>query len=413
MTWSQRGRRWFSASGVVVLAVGLLSSACHGSDDAAGSTPGAGGSATLGGAGAPGSSGATAASVTDLDSILAAEARGYCARLFRCAEGNDDFVVARLLLKTPAACEALLAELNAKAFSTRDLRRQLDEGALQIVPAQARACLDELASCNGTDSFSRGSCRDMVEGRVALGSACQRSEDCAGDAFCELTSSECPGTCAARKGSGESCQSDNECSAGNGYTYCDRDASGSVCRTLPVSSKATLGQPCTRRLTGAQTLSLCVDSLWCGPVEGQPAMATLGTCQAPIPTGSPCSDTDDLCDGSLCDTSAGVCRSVTLLEHAGDSCNEEQFRWCNPRLGLHCSEQGSCEAAGDGTAGSVCFNRDFQPACNSGLYCQPAAADGAQAICQPLLPIGASCQLASSCDSGACAGSCQARPCLR
>ncbi|HEX2670859.1 MAG TPA: hypothetical protein VHM25_08305, partial [Polyangiaceae bacterium] len=263
-----------------------------------------------------------------------------------------------------------------------------------------------------TDSFTRGSCRDMFEGKVALGSPCQRGEDCAGDAFCAVTSL-CPGTCTARKSAGESCLGNQECSQGDGYTFCDSDStSQATCRTLPISPKATLGQPCTRRVTGAETLSLCIDSLWCGPVAGQPATATLGTCQPPIPAGGACSDGDDLCAEGVCDTATGVCRPLTLLEHAGESCDEAQFRICNPRLGLLCNAQGQCEGTGDHTQGSVCSNADFQPTCNSGLFCQPATTAGA-ASCQPLLQTGASCERASSCQSGACEGTCQERPCLR
>jgi len=401
---------WLRVSGAAVIGVAVLMGACS-SDDTKASMPGTGGSGT-GNSGA-GGFGTTAASVMDLDGILAAEGRGYCARLFRCAEGNDDFVSARLILKTQAACEALLADLNAKSASTRDLHAQLDKGALKIVPEKAQACLDELSSCNGTNSFSRGSCRDMFEGKVAEGSPCQRGEDCAGDAYCDLTSL-CPGTCEARKAAGDPCKSDNECTAGNGYTFCDRDgASAGVCRTLSVGPKATLGQPCTLRPTGAETLSLCRDELWCAPVAGEPANATLGTCQPPIALGGACSDEDDMCAEGMCDTSTGVCRTFTLLEHAGEACDKDQFKVCNPRLGLWCNDQGACEATGDHTEGSLCSNGDFQPTCNNGLYCRSKTATE-KATCQPLLKAGASCDLPSSCESNACEGqTCQERPCVR
>src|SRR4051812_34874534 len=98
MEWSEPGRRWCRASCVGILAFGALVSACSGSDEPARSTPGAGGS----GGGAVGSAGATAESVKDLDGILAGEARGYCARLFRCAESSDEFAWSRLIVKTQA-----------------------------------------------------------------------------------------------------------------------------------------------------------------------------------------------------------------------------------------------------------------------------------------------------------------------
>ncbi|HYQ02221.1 MAG TPA: hypothetical protein VER96_26280 [Polyangiaceae bacterium] len=392
--------RWFRVSGAVVIGAGVLMGACS-SDGTKAGMSGAGGSGT------------TAESVMDLDGILAAEGRGYCARLFRCAEGNDDFVGARLILKTAAACEALMVDVNAKAASIRDLRVQLSSGALRIVPAKAQACLDELAACNGTDSLTRGSCRDMFEGQVAEGSSCQRSEDCAGDAYCAV-GAQCPGTCRARSASGEACQSGDECAAGNGYTFCDHGAtSGGVCRTVPLAPKATLGQPCTRELVDIDTLSLCVDSLWCGHVAGADASAALGTCQEPIALGGACTDEDDMCAEGMCDPSTHVCRTFNLLEHAGEACDKAQFKICNPRLGLWCNDQGVCEATGDHTQGSLCSNGDYQLTCNSGLYCRSKTATE-KATCQPLLKAGASCDQASSCESGICDGqTCQPRPCTR
>jgi len=412
MDWDTPRRVWFRASCVSVI-VSALVGACHGSDDPTPSSSGIGSAGSVGSAGSAGSAETTASSVVDLESILAGEGRGYCARLFRCWEGNDDFMGSRLLLETPAACEALLADLNAKSFSIRDLSAQLKQGAIQIVPSKAQACLDELASCNGTDSLSRGSCRDMFEGKVSPGSPCQRAEDCAGDAFCDNASS-CPGICKARKAAGESCASDGECTQGDGYTFCDRDlASGAGCRTLPVAPKAALGEPCTRRLSGAEKLSLCVDTLWCSPVAGQAAMATLGTCQPPILANGACTDNDDACSEGLCDTSIGACRSVTRLRQAGDACDDAAFRLCDPRLGLRCSgDQGSCEASGDGTLGAACFNGDFQRTCNSGLFCQPGTLAG-HGSCQPLLKTGANCSQSSSCESGNCNSTCQERPCAR
>ena len=395
-------RRWLVGGALVGGA--LLVNACHGSDDDTTGPPGTGGS------GSGGSSATTIGSVNDLDGILAGEGRGYCARLFRCVEGNDDFMNIRALLQTPAACEKLLADINQHSFSLRDLRLQLNQGAMQIVPEKAQACLDEIASCNGPDSLSRGSCRDMFEGQVAQGAPCHRAEDCAGDAFCDVNSN-CPGTCLARKASGESCQNNGECTQGDGYTFCDSSsAAGAVCRTLLVAPKAALGQSCTRHPAGAEKLSLCADTLWCAPVAGEPTTATLGVCQLPIPIGSACSGGGDVCSDGFCDKSTGVCRALSVLKRAGDPCDKATFRICDPVLGLGCSAEGSCEASGDGSQGSVCFSGDLQRLCNSGLYCQTGTVAG-RGVCQPLLKAGASCEFGSSCETGNCRTTCQERTC--
>src|SRR4051812_19216177 len=64
-----------------------------------------GGSSTLGGNSGSGD--------TTLDTFLESEGDGFCARLFRCVEGNDDFTTQRLLLKTEQGCKDLLARVNA------------------------------------------------------------------------------------------------------------------------------------------------------------------------------------------------------------------------------------------------------------------------------------------------------------
>src|SRR5262245_49518491 len=61
----------------------------------------------------------------DQNGFLEAQARSYCDRLFRCFEGNDDFMGARLVLKTREGCEAELRKVNAQQPGRRDLQAQL------------------------------------------------------------------------------------------------------------------------------------------------------------------------------------------------------------------------------------------------------------------------------------------------
>src|SRR5512146_2552876 len=145
--------RWVYVGSTGVLGLQLLVVAC-GHADKNPSSPNKGGSdsgdAGASSAGAPGRGGSAAqggsgsANVSDLDGFLVAEGVGFCARLFRCFEGNDDFVAERLLLKTEQGCKDLLARVNASERSVRDLRAQVAAGALHYDPENGQKCLDEL-----------------------------------------------------------------------------------------------------------------------------------------------------------------------------------------------------------------------------------------------------------------------------
>jgi hypothetical protein len=360
------------------------------------------------GPGLPAAGSTGSAQPSDPDSLLQAQAHGYCARLFRCFEGNDDFMSSRLVLKTPEACEAKLRALEVQEPGRRDLHAQLAAGTLHFNASAAAKCVTELSACNGIDSFTEGSCREVYEGSAQTGEACQRNEDCAGDAYCE--GSGCPGQCRPRKSSGEPCQYTTDCSYSTGVVFCDYDAMpASVCRTLQAGAKAGLGELCTRRRS-ADTWVTCTDDLWCGIDETLGADAAQGRCLAPLKTGDPCRDSDDVCVGGLCDTTSGVCVEPVLKNKAGDSCDKSKLIVCDPTLGLRCNDQGTCDGSGDGTQGSRCLSGDFQPGCDAGLYCAMTD-DTPTGICQPWLAAGAACSANAACESGVCDATCQPRYC--
>lgn len=378
-----------------------------------GSTSGGGKTSTGGRASTTGGSGNDA---TDLDTFLQQQGQGYCARLFRCIEADDDFLGERLAIETAAACEELLARVNATSRTMRDLRAEVTAGNLHYVPEQGQACLAELSACNGVNSLTDGSCREAFDGSAKTGEACHRSEDCAGDAYCSLGSA-CPGTCALRKPTGAACEFDMECAFTTGFVFCEH-ASGvaGVCRTLEKAKPAAKGEPCTRNLEGANSLILCQDGLWCATRSGgDPVADVLGNCALPIPLDMPCVDDDDVCEGGLCDTDSHLCHSVTLRKEAGQTCDEDGFTYCGPVQGLRCAADATCHGSGDGSEGSDCYSSDLQRGCNAGLYC--AKADGATSEdpgkCQPLLADKAACTNASQCLSGNCEDDvCGGRGCL-
>ena len=380
-----------------------------GNSNRAGATS-SGGSANAGGNSASAGSG----TASDLDSFLAGEGVGFCARLFRCIEGNDDFSSQQLLLKTEQGCKDLLARVNASSVDLRDLRAQIDAGNVHYDPEQGQRCLTDLSACNGTASLYGSTCRDAFEGSAKTGEACQRSADCVGDAYCNITNA-CPGQCAPRLQEGEPCRGDRQCSYTTGYVFCDDSLATAVCRTLPLAAKVGEGMPCTRRLQGATSLTLCQDAFWCATVAGgDPGADSLGRCAAPIALGSACVDSDDVCSGGMCDSVAGVCQAVTLVAKAGAACDKAARLICDPTLGLHCNAAGTCDSSGDGSEGSVCYTGDLQWGCDPGLFCAkaPQATSDVPGTCRALLGDGEACERSDSCLTGNCAaGVCGGRPC--
>jgi hypothetical protein len=425
-------KRWRLVVAGLTIGAGLLG-ACD--DERQGTTSGGGGdgsssgaeggtdSDASSGAGQPASGGgaddhaasgsggtSTSGELTDLESFWAAMARGYCARLFRCWEAGDDFMSTRWILQTPEACEAELARGNLELASRRDTRAQLEAGKLQYLASMAERCIEELSACHGPSSLQSGSCREVFDGEVEIGGDCNRDEDCAADAYCDAEVT-CPGRCQPRKAAGELCARATECAYTTGVVLCDQSAMPApVCRTLePAATKAREGEPCTREHSGSQSLMLCEDDLWCGADPAAPSPAT-GKCMTPIPLEGACTNNDDVCSEGLCDSGNGICVSYERLTEPGESCGQAQFLICDPRLGLRCGEQNTCEASGDGSEGSVCFPGDFQRGCAPELHCLIDDTLG-HGTCQPRLPAGASCQFGPSCESGSCDTTCLERYC--
>ena len=341
---------------------------------------------------------------------------GFCARLFRCVEGDDDFVSERIVLKNEQGCKDMLARVFANSTGQRDLRAQIAAGNIHYDPVNGQKCLDAFGACNGIDSFNEGPCREAFEGNAKTGEACTRSEDCAGDAYCG-TLLACGEQCAPRKQDGEPCQANNECAYTTGVVFCDRVGATSVCRTLLPTAKAAEGEPCTRNFYGAQALTQCQDGLWCATVAGgDPATDVLGQCALPIPPDGPCVDGDDFCSDGVCDKSLGACRHLTLNAEAGAACDEAAWAICDPTLGFHCNVSGTCDASGDGSEGSACFGSDLQRSCDPGLSCAKAAESTSNdpGICRAFVADGGACNNGKDCVSGKCTNSvCRGRPCLQ
>jgi hypothetical protein len=364
-----------------------------------------GGSASSGGGSAGSSSAGThGGPISDLDDFYEQEGVGFCQRVLRCFEGNDDFMSARFVLQTQARCEQLVERINATSTSSRDLRNEIAAGHLHVVPEKAQQCLADLAACNGPNGFAYGSCRDVFEGNAQLGDACQRSEDCAGSAFCQVDAS-CPGKCVARKLEGEACQNQDDCAYTSGVVTCYQTATGGVCHTLTQGAPVGAGKPCTRRLSDAAELVTCQDGLWCDTAPGgDPSEDIMGVCGPPLAEGQACRDSDDVCLTGFCNTDTLRCMPVKIETAVGAACNKEEYVICDPLRGLVCGQDLKCHGSGDGTEGSGCYTSDFQIGCVPGLYCDRANVTSSDeaGVCRKLLADGEPCSDDRACAGGAC-----------
>ncbi|HEY6078580.1 MAG TPA: hypothetical protein VIW29_07245 [Polyangiaceae bacterium] len=394
-----------------LLALAWLLPAC----DEPGSPDGGAGSGNT--AGAPSSHAGSGPSSPSLpksvDDFFEQEGRLICERFLRCFSPRDDDRVLPFLFGSQQACEAEVVFVNHRSASVTDVRARVASGELALAPATALACLQELASCSEADSLNEGSCREVFEGKVDEAGACQRDEDCAGDAYCagELS---CPGQCKPRGLPGAACTRPQHCAYRGSPVDCIHP-SGSVegeCRELERVEKVGLGAQCVRSLQNAEAFVLCQDELWCAPLSPDDTSG-LGHCQRPIEGEGACSDQDDVCLIGLCNTSLGKCQALSFVGKEGAACSDAQQLFCNPLLGLKCSDDelgGTCLKQGDGSKGSECFTGDFQRGCEAGLYCSRPV-DATSGTCVMKLGPGEPCESSNECASGDCNTTCQERYC--
>jgi len=219
-----------------------------------------------------------------------------------------------------------------------------------------------LAECSGTLTPKRGT-----------GEPCAENHECTSGLWCKkpLNGLVCPGACTAYRNVGDDCPSGTVCAPG---TFC----LGGTCR-LPAKA----GGACARAsdcgpLISCGSNATCVDdNLWCDVFGTQ-------TCQKGAGLGATCgtvssngTTTTVECDGAL---------------------------WCDAFF----NQSGTCRARGG--AGSACNTFG----CTAGLHCEGDDAVGPEATlgtCQPPAAIGGVCRFTAECASNlACSnGACAAR----
>lgn len=365
---------------------------------------GAGGIGGVAGAHSTGGSGGGTggASSSTLTSLADQQANALCTALFGCTNLRKDSSMMEVL-GTESHCVEVWSEIFARRPEYADLAGRIDAGKVSIDSALQSECTSLRGSCFFGQATSVAACRDAFVGTVALGAACARSEECAGDAYCAAgTSAMCPGICTARKAAGAPCTWEDECSAGTGYPRCSVDAQngGSHCVVAELVPNVALGQDCSSTDT---TEPACAPNLWCGSVG-----TDLETCQAPIENGGACDNDFDVClPGSFCmhpDTGPGTCQPLVITDTAGASCGWDVGVECDPFRGLAC-ENALCAAVLDGKAGSTCLG-ELPTTCDPGLVCVGGT-------CSALVADGLPCTndvecVHGTCDNGQCTPYCGA-----
>lgn len=359
----------------------------------------------------PGNGGGDGIELSKLD---AETVKATCAAIYRCGAHSRIGVAIKLAFVDEAGCREKLARANSDA----DIKLAVAAGTVRYDGKAARTCLAGYsASCL---DFSRGpptnnvACRSVFTGTVPTGGACNRYEECEGDAYCAATttsSAACAGTCRPRVALGAACSGTEQCSWAQvtGRAECGSPGPSlpRVCRDITIGAPANAGGDCGMNdATGVETP--CGPDLWCDETNNK--------CAARIAAGAPCAISSEcLIPETLCRAPAGsqarVCGPITLQTQLGAVCDQESLL-CSSAAGLECNlaTQTCTMTPVGGAVDSVCVEELFSQPCNDGLYCQYNP-EG-PSVCTAKVANGQSCSDSDGCIAGFCVqGTCRARDC--
>ncbi len=375
--------------------------------------------ASLACAESPGSAeGVDAGPPVALEAIVPTLVDALCDGIARCAPTFREDAETVLMLGGPEDCRRRLGRLfvghtTSTGNDFADLARAVRAGTVLYDPAGARRCMNRVASRCAVRALESELCFEAFSGTVRVGGSCWRSEECAGDAWCDhgaLDGRTCPGSCRPRTARGAACTLDRECSRAGvlGVARCGSDAAGMRCVDERVGGTIALGQRCSDFAAGTdptvQVRVACAAGLLCaipaGSLGGAVCVALSAEGAACDPTGAECAATHE------CSGRPARCRPLPVRHRAGEACDAMGASGvCNVFEGLRCVMD-RCAAYGDGSRGSACATDDL-PSCRAGLYCDRMAR-----TCQPVANAGAACTRSLHCASGQCEmATCRPRMC--
>ncbi len=267
-----------------------------------------------------------------IDDLGARFGAAYCVREANCAGGP-----------APSACEASISIANSPVFEA--LVAAVHRGTVLYDAAQARECVDALASSCIEGLGSPPSCDEAFRGTVAAGGTCHLGEECvSGSCVGACDDACCAGTCGADEARvvvGGDCSGGGNC------------VNGAFCKD---------GVKCTAQLAlGAA----CIGNDQCrSPGHCEIASGSAGTCIGPPAEGASCSNAlgclsmDDYCEpvtlvcakrkpvGAACNDTGDECQQAASCRNG--------VCWLAPTLGKPCDTscfgslvcaQGTCVAA--------------------------------------------------------------------
>ncbi len=268
------------------------------------------------------------------------------------------------------------------------VEQAIDRGTVTYDPAAARACINALRAdpCSLTNNGSAAvACQDVWQGTQPAGGACSINEECGVEQFCSITTA-CPGTCQARRTSGQSCNEERHCAAGLACTDgmcvappmtgagcmdlggCGLGSlcSGGQCRPVDEVLIANEGQACNLQMG-----PLCQEGLSCVVDAVMPGVGATFVCRARVAAGAACRvGLPSQCpEGQACaETDAmrldfdGVCAPVPSTE------------------GATCDTLSGC-ASGMRCADAVCMRvRENGETCTSGGQCASTTCTGGTCV---------------------------------
>ena len=359
---------------------------------------------------------ATSANTATREGFAQALLRAVCENMMDCRLAYGDASSLRSALGSVERCMSYYAP---RVGDAKPRLFGVDVSVYRYQRAQADACVARFThQCflseveEPEDHALRSTCSEVFEGESAVGGACTRSLDCAGDAYCAVTDFQCPGVCTARKEPGANCESTGECALqGAEGVRCDYAPGGPTHQTCVIATRVTTvgeGESCHILRNGSSelTLALCGDGLTCDENMDE------YRCRRANALGASCSDDFPECAaGSVCSTDEGAsgenppshCVAFTTLE-VGQPCPQEAGTGgASPAfcLGLerptYCDETGHCAPEPMVAEGGSCERFD----CGPGLTC--VYGSGAS-ICKRTAAIGESCKDAPCAHNADCRG---------
>jgi hypothetical protein len=245
------------------------------------------------------------------------------------------------------------------ASLTTSLKNTLAASGTGATPAQLEACAAAVpgTSCDDVVGHDLPSDCQAAKGTLAAGAPCGDSSQCT-SAYCHLAAGTTCGACAAAPKSGDACNADADCPAGN-----------------TCNKAGTCAAPGAAGATCDGTQHPCKPTLSC---KG-------GTCATPDAAGAACTKTTDATGSTLTDS-------------------------CDALAGLYCNAKGTCVAIGLESAGQPCLLVNGALAvCSGNGTCNAATKLSTMGTCLAAAAPGASCtpkdgaQIAYGVSTGDCA----------